>query len=384
MIKCKKCNQIEFIQKSGIMRGKQRYYCKSCDFHFTINETTVPQENRRPHEVTIMDIAHQLGISKSTVSRALRGHADIHEGTRKMILDLAQELDYQPNPLANALLKRQTNIVGILVPEFRHYFFPTFIMGAQEVLSKAGYNVMICQSDESYETEVANVKALLRSRVDGLLVSITAKTDNFDHFRAVMQKEIPLVFFNRVCPELDTPQVIIDDYSGAFQAVEHLIEQGYRHIAHLAGPVTLQVSRLRLQGYIDALQKHQLPLDQDLVVYHDLTEEHARICARQLLDMPQPPDAIFAVNDPCAIEIMLIAKERGINIPQDLGIVGFSNDPISAIIEPSLTTVEQPVWKIGEESARLLLEQMEHPTVEKRMLATRLIVRKSSQRSLPI
>lgn len=384
MIKCKKCNQIEFIQKSGIMRGKQRYYCKSCDFHFTINETTAPQENRRPHEVTIMDIAHQLGISKSTVSRALRGHADIHEGTRKMILDLAQELDYQPNPLANALLKRQTNIVGILVPEFRHYFFPTFIMGAQEVLSKAGYNVMICQSDESYETEVANVKALLRSRVDGLLVSITAKTDNFDHFRAVMQKEIPLVFFNRVCPELDTPQVIIDDYSGAFQAVEHLIEQGYRRIAHLAGPVTLQVSRLRLQGYIDALQKHQLPLDQDLIVYHDLTEEHARICARQLLDLTQPPDAIFAVNDPCAIEIMLIAKERGINIPQDLGIVGFSNDPISAIIEPSLTTVEQPVWKIGEESARLLLEQMEHPTVEKRTLATRLIVRKSSQRSLPI
>lgn len=366
------------------MRGKQRYYCKSCDFHFTINETTAPQENRRPHEVTIMDIAHQLGISKSTVSRALRGHADIHEGTRKMILDLAQELDYQPNPLANALLKRQTNIVGILVPEFRHYFFPTFIMGAQEVLSKAGYNVMICQSDESYETEVANVKALLRSRVDGLLVSITAKTDNFDHFRAVMQKEIPLVFFNRVCPELDTPQVIIDDYSGAFQAVEHLIEQGYRRIAHLAGPVTLQVSRLRLQGYIDALQKHQLPLDQDLIVYHDLTEEHARICARQLLDLTQPPDAIFAVNDPCAIEIMLIAKERGINIPQDLGIVGFSNDPISAIIEPSLTTVEQPVWKIGEESARLLLEQMEHPTVEKRTLATRLIVRKSSQRSLPI
>lgn len=362
------------------MRGKQRYYCKSCAYHFTIGDENTPQEPKRHHEVTIMDIARQLGISKSTVSRALRGHTDIHEGTRQMILDLAKELDYEPNPLANALLKRRTNIVGILVPEFRHYFFPTIIMGAQAVLSKAGYNVMIFQSDESYETEVANIKALLRSRVDGLLVSITGKTQNFDHFRTVMQKEVPLVFFNRVCPELDTSQVIIDDYKGAFEAVEHLIEQGYRRIAHLAGPTTLSISRFRLQGYLNAMQKHNLPIEEGLIVYHDLTEESARQCAQQLLDLQNPPEAIFAVNDPSALEVLLLAKKRGIKIPQDLGIVGFSNDQVSALIEPSLSTVEQPVWEIGEQSAQLLLEQLEQPKVEKRVLEAKLIVRDSSRK----
>ena len=370
--------QIDFVQKAGITRGKQRYFCKDCDYHFTLPTPSVTTENKRHHQVTIMDIAHQLGISKSTVSRALRGHSDIHEGTRKMILDLAQQLEYQPNPLANALLKSRTNIVGILVPEFRHYFFPTMIMGAQEVLSKAGYNVMICQSDESYETEMANVKALMSSRVDGLLVSVTAQTNNFDHFRAVLRKEVPMVFFNRVCPELETPQVIVDDYEGAFQAVEHLIKQGYRRIAHLAGPNSLLVSRLRLNGYRDALQKHGLPLDPDLIIHYDLSEEKARIYANYLLSLPQPPDAIFAINDPTAIEIMLVAKSRGVKIPQELGIVGFSNDPVSAIIEPSLTTIEQPVWEMGRQAAKLLLEQMEHPHNVIHTLPTRLIIRNSS------
>ena len=378
MIKCPKCSQIDFVQKAGITRGKQRYFCKDCDYHFTLPTPSATTENKRHHQVTIMDIAHQLGISKSTVSRALRGHSDIHEGTRKMILDLAQQLEYQPNPLANALLKSRTNIVGILVPEFRHYFFPTMIMGAQEVLSKAGYNVMICQSDESYETEMANVKALMSSRVDGLLVSVTAQTNNFDHFRAVLRKEVPMVFFNRVCPELETPQVIVDDYEGAFQAVEHLIKQGYRRIAHLAGPNSLLVSRLRLNGYRDALQKHGLPLDPDLVIHYDLSEEKARIYANYLLSLPQPPDAIFAINDPTAIEIMLVAKSRGVKIPQELGIVGFSNDPVSAIIEPSLTTIEQPVWEMGRQAAKLLLEQMEHPHNVTHTLPTRLIIRNSS------
>lgn len=378
MIKCAKCRQIDFVQKSGIVRGKQRYFCKACDYHFTLPEVVENRKNKPRHQVTIIDIANELGISKSTVSRALRGHTDIHEGTRKMILDLAQQLEYQPNPLANALLKSRTNIVGILVPEFRHYFFPTVIMGAQEILSKAGYNVMICQSDESYETEVANVKALMNSRVDGLLVSVTTQTNNVDHFRTVLRKEVPLVFFNRVRPELDTPQVIVDDYAGAFQAVEHLIQQGYRRIAHLAGPVSLLVSRLRMKGYLDALQKHGLPVDNELIIHYDLTEEKARIYANYLLSLAQPPDAIFAINDPTAIEIMLVAKSRGVKIPQELGIVGFSNDPISAIIEPPLTTVEQPVWEMGRQAARILLEQMENPRIETYQLPTRLVVRGSS------
>jgi len=386
MIHCPKCKQTENINKAGVIRGKQRYFCKSCDLHFTIPEVQKEAAKRPHHQVTIIDIANELGISKSTVSRALRGHGDIHEGTRQIVLDLAKQLDYQPNLLANALLKSRTNTIGIIVPEFRHYFFPAVIIGAQEILSKAGYNVMICQSDESYETEVANVKALMSSRVDGLLVSVTAQTNNFDHFRAVLRKEVPLVFFNRVCEELNTSQVVVDDYAGAFAAVEHLIVQGYRRIAHLAGPTTLQISLLRMQGYKDALQKHGLPFDNELLIHFDLTQDKARIYANYLLSLPHPPDAIFVINDPTAIEVMLIAKKRGIKIPQELGIVGFSNDPMSEIIEPNLTTVEQPVGKIGRVAAQLLLNEINSELSEWKkeeiILKTELIERGSSKKIL--
>ncbi len=180
------------------------------------------------HQTTIVDLARDLGISKSTVSRALRDQPDIHPGTRKAVLDLAQSLDYQPNLMAYGLVKSRSNVIGMIVPEFYHYFFPNVIVGAQEVLQRAGYNLMICQSAESYETEVANVKALMASRVDGLLVSLTTQTNNVDHFRALERRGGLLVFFNRICPELDTARVVVDDYEGAFGAVEHLIGQGYR------------------------------------------------------------------------------------------------------------------------------------------------------------
>ena len=381
MIKCAKCQQVDFVQKAGIIRGKQRYQCKSCNYHFTIFEPISKSKNPH-HQVTIIDLANELGISKSTVSRALRGHSDIHEGTRKMVLELAQKLEYEPNPLASGLLKNRTNTIGIIVPEFRHYFFPAFIIGAQSVLSKAGYNVMICQSDECYETEVTNVKALMSSRVDGFLVSVTSQTNNFDHFRTIMRKEVPLIFFNRVCPELETPQVVVDDYHGAFIAVEHLIEQGYKRIAHMAGPSSLQLCKNRKQGYLDALQKHNLPIDNELIIDFDLTEGEARIYANHLLNLPNPPDAIFAINDPTAIEVMILAKNKGIKIPEELGVIGFSNDPVSTIIEPQLTTIEQPIGEMGELSATLLIRALDENIItnERHQLLTKLIVRGSSVR----
>lgn len=381
MIKCTKCQQVDFVQKAGIIRGKQRYLCKSCDYHFTIFEPISKSKNPH-HQVTIIDLANELGISKSTVSRALRGHSDIHEGTRKMVLALAQKLEYEPNPLASGLLKNRTNTIGIIVPEFRHYFFPAFIIGAQSVLSKAGYNVMICQSDECYETEVTNVKALMSSRVDGFLVSVTSQTNNFDHFRTIMRKEVPLIFFNRVCPELETPQVVVDDYHGAFIAVEHLIEQGYKRIAHMAGPSSLALSKNRKQGYLDALQKHNLHVDNELIIEFDLTEEKARIYANHLLKLSNPPDAIFAINDPTAIEVMILAKSQGIKIPEELGVVGFSNDPVSTIIDPQLTTINQPIGEMGKLSATLLIKALEEKVFsnERHQLLTELIVRGSSVR----
>lgn len=382
MIRCPKCGQVDGVTRSGLVRGKQRYACKPCAYAFTLR-TDPPAVPEKRRAVTIVDIAEQLGVSKSTVSRALRGHGDIHPGTKKAILELAGQLDYQTNPLAYGLVKSRSNLVGILVPEFYHVFFPTVIIGAQEVLSRAGYNVMICQSNESYETEVANVKALLASRVEGMLVSLTAQTNNFDHFRVLERKGVPVVFFNRICPELDTARVVVDDYEGAFRAVEHLIAQGYRRIAHLAGPPTLLISRQRRQGYLDALRQHGLPIDESLLIAYDLTPEKARIYARYLLDLPQPPDAIFAINDPTAIEILLVAREKGISIPQQLGLVGFSNDPVSALTEPGLTTVAQPMHELGRVAAQLFLDALTAPEGYQpptRVLSTDLIVRRSSLR----
>jgi len=383
MTLCPHCQQSEDVTKAGIIRGRQRYFCKTCAAHFTLLQPPAVSRGGQRHQTTIVDLARDLGISKSTVSRALRDQPDIHPGTRKAVLELAQTLDYQPNLMAYGLVKSRSNVIGMIVPEFYHYFFPNVIIGAQEVLQRAGYNLMICQSAESYETEVANVKALMASRVDGLVVSLTSQTNNFDHFRALERRGVPLVFFNRICPELDTARVVVDDYQGAFGAVEHLLLQGYRRIAHLAGPPSLRVSQHRQQGYVDALQKHGFPVEPDLLISYDLTDEKARIYAQHLLNLAEPPDAIFAVNDPTAIQIMLVAKARGIRIPQELAVVGFSNDPISEIIEPGLTTVSQPLPDMGRTAARLVLEQLaagDAFVARTEVLKTELIVRGSSRK----
>lgn len=337
------------------------------------------------HLTTIIDIAKQLDISKSTVSRALTGHPNVNEKTRQRVLELAEHLDYQRNQLAISLLTNQTRTVGIMVPEFISFFFPKVIIGAQEVLAEAGYNVVICHSNESYETEVNNAKALLASRVDGLIVSHTKETRNFDHFRVFQRKGVPVVFFNRVCEDMNVSKVTVDDYDGAFKAVEHLILTGRRRIAHLAGPDSLPNSRSRLNGYRDALRQYGIPEEPELVISYDLTLEKANIYVNHLLNLPQPPDALFTINDPTAIEALDVIKARGLRIPDDIAIVGFSNDPISAHIEPGLTTIGQPVSEIGQEAANLLMEQLLDKEGNKPprtvVLGTQLIVRGSTVRN---
>lgn len=385
MIKCSRCQQVDAINKAGLVRGQQRYFCKACQVHFSVPAPEAPARSAKPHQITIVDIAQQLGVSKSTVSRALRGQPDIHPGTRQAVLEAVKQLDYQPNQLAHSLVKSQTNTIGIMVPEFVSFFFPKVLIGAQQVLAEAGYNVVICHANESYDTEVANAKALLASRVDGLLVSHTKETRNFDHFRVFQRRGVPVVFFNRVCEDMDVPKVTVDDYTGAFQAVEHLIQTGRRRIAHLAGPDTLTNSRNRRNGYCDALRQHGIPEEPELIISYDLTLEKANIYINHLLNLPQPPDALFAINDPTAIEALTIIKARGLRVPDDIAIVGFSNDPTSALVEPKLTTVSQPVSEIGQQAARLLLAQLQgldalstaSPTI---VLPTELIIRQSTAR----
>ncbi len=335
------------------------------------------------HQTTIIDIAKELNISKSTVSRALTGHPSVNPETRKAVLELAGKMDYQRNMLALSLVTSRSNTLGIIVPEFLTSFFPQVVIGAQEIASKAGYNVIVSQSNESYETEVANSKVMLANRVDGILVSVTKETRNFDHFNVFQRKGIPIVFFNRVCEEMSVPKVVVDDYEGAFRAVEHLIQTGKKRIAHLAGPDSLLISRKRLNGYLDALRKYNLPVIDELIISYDLTVEKAKIYVKHLLELPQPPDALFAINDPTAIEAMQVIKAKGLTMPQDIAVVGFSNDYASALIEPGLTTVAQPIREIGKTAAQLLLEQMDRDIADwkamTKVLKTELIIRGSSR-----
>jgi LacI family transcriptional regulator/LacI family repressor for deo operon, udp, cdd, tsx, nupC, and nupG len=334
------------------------------------------------HQITIVDIAQKLNLSKSTVSRVLTGHPSVSEKTRKAVMELAEQLDYQRNMLSISLLNKKSNTIGIIVPEFISSYFPQVIMGAQEVAAREGYNVIIGHSNENYETEVANTKLMLANQVDGLLVSITKETRNFDHLKVFERKGIPIVFFNRVCEDMNVPKVVVDDYEGAFRAVEHLIKRKKKRIAHLAGPDTLSISVKRLRGYKDALKKYNIPIDEELIIPYDLTIAKVKIYVNHLLRLDNPPDAIFAINDPTAIEALQIVKKKGLQVPKDIAIVGFSNDNISGLIEPALTTVSQPVKEIGSTAAQLLVDQISRDISEWksiiRVLKTELIVRKSS------
>lgn len=379
-----RCGGVDAIAKSGIIRGKQRYYCKRCDYYFTLQSPREVQPNVKKHQTTIIDIARELQISKSTVSRALHGHKDIHEDTRRIVLAMAEKMDYQPNLLAYGLAKSKSQTIGIIVPEFINSFFPQVIIGAQDVANPAGYHVIICHSNESVEREIENTNVLMASRVDGVIASVTRETTNVDHFRKFEKAGIPIVYFNRVCGDHPSSKVLVDDYDGAFKGVEHLIENGCKRIAHIAGPRQLKITHDRMKGYKDALHRHGLPVDEDLIVHHDLTAANARECARQLFDLKKRPDGLFTVNDPAAIQAMLVAREKNIKIPDHLAIVGFSNEPISAFIEPGLSTLAQPLEDMGREAVELLLKQMRDPSVdiihETKILKTSLIIRESSLR----
>ena len=387
MIGCPKCSEFGSIMKAGYVRNKQRYVCKDCNYFFTLSDPdqVTPRKKSRRHQTTIIDIAKSIGVSNSTVSRALHGHADISPETRQAVLDMAAQLDYQPNQLAYNLVKNRTNTIGMIVPEFTNSFFPNVIIGAHEVLTEAGYNLTIMQSNESYAVEVSNTKAMLANRIDGLLISLTQETNNYDHLKVFEKRGIPLVLFNRVCDQVDAPKVVVNDFDASFSAVEHLIQNGYERIAHLGGPLNLQVSRERLRGYRAAMEKYGKTIEENMVIQGMFSQQKARIYGKYLLDLENRPDAIFAVNDSSAIEIMLMALEKGIKIPDELGVVGFSDNPESAYIGPGLTTIRQPTAEIGKTTAKWILRLVESEEDVKlpneTVLKTELVVRGSSKRN---
>lgn len=334
---------------------------------------------------TIKDIAKQLNISISTVSRAMRNAPDVNAETKKAVMALSEQLNYQPNKLALSLKQKQTHNIGVIVPNL-DYVMSTMVKGIDEVALEAGYTVMVCQSNESFGREIVNTRRLLDSLVDGMIVSVSSETKVFDHFKKVQEKQMPMVVFDRVTPFLKAPGVRIDNEEGGILATEHLIEQGYKRIAILAGPKNLGISNQRLEGYLRALKKHKLKPDNDLIIHCDFNQQYAYLATQELLAMKKRPDAIFTISDRMAIGAMLAIKEKGLKMPQDIGLVGFNNEPVVSLVTPGISSVDQPAFELGKMAAKLFIETMHNNNdmseVEE-VLRPRLIIRESSQRIIP-
>ena len=315
------------------------------------------------HRVTIKELAKELKISTSTVSRALGDKWDVNSETRKAVLELAERWNYHPNPMSLSLKQQQTMTIGVIVPEFVTNFFAEVIIGIQYTMEAEGYNILISQSDESLEREAKNVRNLEDRFVDGIIISLTKETTNTDHLQNLIDKNFPLVLFNRVS-DIDAPKVIIDDYKWAFVAVEHLITQGNKRIAYLAGPENLSLSKQRERGYLDALRKYNIPIDPSLIIHCGVMMEKGIMGAHHILEMENRPDAIFAINDPVAIGAMKTLQKNGVKVPEDIAIVGFSESKMAMIVEPNLTSVEQPTFEMGKIAAELLIEQLKRKNNE--------------------
>lgn len=336
-------------------------------------------------QTTILDIARILNISASTVSRALHDHPSISTETKNSVVALAEELNYRPNLLALSLLNKKTNTIGIIVPEITSYYFATIINGVQDMVAATGYNLMITQSNESVEQEKKLINDLSLVRVDGFLISPSSETIRFDHFKKLKDNDVPIVIFDRDSVGYEVDKVLVDDYDGAFQAVEYLIKTGCTRIAHITGPSSLSVSRHRLAGYTDALTKNGITIQPELIVScTGFLPEHGIEAAKILLALSNSPDAIFAVNDGVAIGAMAVLKESGKKIPEDISIVGFDDEPYSSYFTPSLSSVWQPVYDMGMLSAKILLNRLVSENTETKfrheILKPELMVRESSRR----
>lgn len=333
---------------------------------------------------TIHDIARKLNITASTVSRALKDHPRISTETKKAVLKVAQKLNYQPNHIAAALRNGKSNIIGIIVPTADRSFFSSVVRGIEEIANKGKYNVMICQTYDNYEKEVATVEALLNARVDGIIASHGKETVNFDHFLKVKERGIPLIFFDRSNDEIEVSHVVIDDFLGAYKATEHLIQQGCKRIAHFTNVRKISIFKERLRGYREALLDNGLQFNETMVVESNLQLEDGRTSMEKLLKLKNPPDAIFSSSALSTMGAMQVLKERGIRIPQDVALVAFSNEIFTSFTEPSLSAVDQHSMRLGNAAAEIFLEEIAAGNKkfipQKIVLKPELIIRESSLR----
>ena len=333
-------------------------------------------------EITIYDIAKGLGVSPATVSRALNNHPAVNANTKEKVQNKADQMGYRSNMFASNLRKQRTNAIGVIVPKLNSHFQSSVIAGMEKVANEAGYNLIISQSMESAEKEIANARTMFNSRIDGLLVSLAYDTENTKHFDPFIEKGIPVLFYDRIAEHRLCTGIIIDNVEAAYKATTHLIEQGCKNIVHLLGSLKRNVYSERLKGYRYALLDNNLSFNEGNVIINKLTEEAGVEIAELLLKMNPRPDGIFVSNDTCAVSCIKTLKQAGLSIPRDIAVVGFNNDPISQVIEPNLTTIDYPGYEMGEVAVRNLINHLDGTSdIQKTntiTLRAELIIRESS------
>lgn len=336
-------------------------------------------------QITLKDIAKALHLSPSTVSRAMKNHPAISQQTRELVQGYAEKHRYKPNPLAMQLRTNQNNTIGVIVPEIVHFFFSTVLAGIQQEAENKGYNLLFCHSNESYEREVRSVETLLDARVCGILASQSKTTRQYEHFREIIDRDIHLVFFDRICTGINTDKVVVDDYHAAHHAVEHLIQTGCQRIAFLGSVNSMPIANNRRMGYEDALRKYRLPREKSWNRLCD-TEELARKIVPEMLQTDPVPDAFFCINDEVAAYCMQFVKIAGFKIPEDISICGFTNSYITDVTDPKITTVDQHGFEMGKVAARLLINRIEGKETKKgivsRLIKTELVIKESTRNRL--
>jgi DNA-binding LacI/PurR family transcriptional regulator len=330
--------------------------------------------------ISLKDLAQKVGVSISTVSRALNNHPDISPEVTEKIQKLAAEMNYTPNPLAMGLLKQATRMIGVIVPDLVTHFYSSIISGIEQVAEEKGYYILIASSNETLQKEIKAVDNLLKTRVEGLIVCLSQETRNYEHFDRLINNNIPLVFFDRVCRTDEVSSVVVDNLEAAQQITQHFYKNGCRRIAYIAGPEHLNISKERTSGYLEGLKSCGLDFRSELLEQCNLSTKEAIKATSRLLDLPEQPDAIFGINDTVVFAAMKEIKKRGMRIPEDVALVGFTDEFHSTVVDPPLTSITHPTFEIGQEAARLFFKQIEKEVSdpEKVILKTNLIIRKSS------
>lgn len=331
-------------------------------------------------QITIKDIAKALGVSPSTVSRALKNNPDISKETRNLVHQYAKDHNYQPNALALNLRTNKSNTIGVIVPQLVHHFFSCVLSGIEAKAAKAGYNILVAQSNERYDQEVKIVQSFLAARVCGVITSLAKDTIKYDHYQDLLDNNIPIVFYDRICTGINTERVVVDDYAGSFAAVEYMIQTGCKRIFFYSSPPHLEISKNRRNGYLDAMRKYKIPVDETMIRYCD-TREQAIAITPDLLEAGDCPDGFFAINDETASGILYACKLVGLKVPDQVSICGFTDGAIAQSTDPKLTTVEQHGEEIGESAINILIDKLEgsHGKNVNKIVRTNLVVRGSTK-----